>query len=161
MGNFIQGKYRDDDTKNKFKGDALEILAEIFFLLHPTDERVGLKNYEHIPIVDDYGVDGKGINPNGVASVVQVKYRSNVTEHIDFADMSRTFGDAIEQCWIKQDESHNLYLFTNCAGSTIPVQKRYGNHLVEINRGKLKEMVDGNKTFWLTAAELVYKTLCE
>ena len=130
MGNFIQGHYKSTDEQNKFKGDALEILAEIFFWLHPTDERIGLSDYQHIPITEDYGVDGKGINPNGVRSAVQVKFRSNMKDRIDYADLARTYTSAVKRKWIEPYQKYNVYLFTNAIGPTIPAKDELNDSLV-------------------------------
>ena len=60
----------------KYKGDAFEFFIELFLVLHPTDNRVGVYNYKPNQ-ENDNGVDGIGININNEKSVIQVKYTWN------------------------------------------------------------------------------------
>ena len=51
----------DEDTRNKFKGDMLEVFSEIFFYQFQSDEGLGITEYQPIEIGDDYGVDARGV----------------------------------------------------------------------------------------------------
>ena len=78
----------DDDAKNKFKGDMLEVFSEIFFKQFESDESLGITEYQPIDINDDYGVDARGVNVNGKQTAIQVKYRSNPDDRISYADIA-------------------------------------------------------------------------
>ena len=45
----------------KYTGDAFEFFVELFLMLHPSDNRVGVYDY-HPTQENDNGVDGIGVN---------------------------------------------------------------------------------------------------
>lgn len=151
----------DDDTKNKFKGDMLEVFSEIFFKQFESDESLGITEYQPIEINDDYGVDARGINVNGKQSAIQVKYRSNPEDRISYADIARTFTSAVLQLHMKDviDNDRTVFLFTNAGGVTGAFDTVMQKKTVIITRSIISTKVDNNVTFWQNAYDLIYKTL--
>lgn len=151
----------DDDTKNKFKGDMLEVFSEIFFKQFESDESLGITEYQPIEINDDYGVDARGINVNGKQTAIQVKYRSNPEDRISYADIARTFTSAVLQLHMKDviDNDRTVFLFTNAGGVTGAFDTVMQKKTVIITRGVIATKVDNNITFWKNAYDLIYRTL--
>lgn len=152
----------DPDTANKFKGDMLEVFAEIFFAQFSADSEFGLQhNYEPVEIGDDYGVDAKATNVNGHKSVVQVKYRANPSELISYADIARTFTSALCQYHIDDvyKHDHTVFLFTNGGGVTGAFDKIMQKKTVILNRAFIASKVDNNVTFWATAYDMIFATM--
>ncbi len=150
------------DQQNKFKGDQLEVLAEIFFNAFKNDEGVGIKDYTPVQIGDDFGVDATGINVNGHKVAVQVKYRSNpVDDLISYADLARTYTSANLSLGNEDITRYDntLYLFTTAAGVTGAATKVFGKKLVIINRNIISTKIDNNKNFWEQAYNLIYQKL--
>lgn len=159
----IRLSYRidDEDTRNKFKGDMLEVFAEIFFAQFQSDEAVGITEYTPIDINDDFGVDATGKNVNGHQSAIQVKFRSNPTELISYADIARTYTSALMQLHMNDvyEHDHTVYLFTNANGITGAFTKVMQNKCVIITKNEIKTKVDNNLTFWDNAYRMIFETL--
>ena len=151
----------DDDAKNKFKGDMLEVFSEIFFKQFESDESLGITDYQPIDINDDYGVDARGVNVNGKQTAIQVKYRSNPDDRISYADIARTFTSAVLQLHMKDviDNDRTVFLFTNAGGVSGAFDTVMQKKTVVITRGVIATKVDNNITFWKNAYDLIYKTL--
>lgn len=150
----------DENTRNKFKGDMLEVFSEIFFTLFQNDEAIGIRDYTPIDINEDFGVDATGINANGHHSVIQVKFKSNPLELVPYADIARTFTSAICQLHIPVYAHDNtVFLFTNSNGVTIAFNKVMGQTAIVINRATIATKVDNNANFWLSAYNLIFNTL--
>lgn len=148
----------NEDDKNKFRGDMLEILAEIFFTIFHADEGVGVKEYTPVSLEEDYGVDAIGVNVNGHRIAVQVKYRGNPVDLIPYADLTRTYTSAQIQFEIDMKD-HTLYLFTTARGVSYACSKMLQKRLVVINRNILSTKIDNNKTFWGRASEMIFEVL--
>ena len=145
---------------NKFKGDMLEVFAEIFFNSFQADERIGIRNYTPILIDSDFGVDAKGINVNGHACVVQVKYRTNPTDLITYSDIAKTFTAGVLQHKIPlYANDYTVFLFTTSSGISGAFNKIFEKTAVIILRKDIAEKVDNNKNFWLEAYSSIYETL--
>ena len=151
----------DEDARNKFKGDMLEVFSEIFFYQFQTDEALGITEYQPIEINDDYGVDARGINVNGKQTAIQVKYRSNPEDKISYADIARTFTSAVLQLHMKDviDNDRTVFLFTNAGGVTGAFDTVMQKKTVIITRGVIATKVDNNVTFWKNAFDMMWKTL--
>ena len=151
----------DEDTRNKFKGDMLEVFSEIFFYQFQTDEALGITDYAPIEINDDYGVDARGLNVNGKQTAIQVKYRSNPDDKISYADIARTFTSAVLQLHMKDviDNDRTVFLFTNAGGVTGAFDTVMQKKTVIITRGVISTKVDNNVTFWKNAFDMMWKTL--
>lgn len=151
----------DEDARNKFKGDMLEVFSEIFFYQFQTDEALGITEYQPIEINDDYGVDARGINVNGKQTAIQVKYRSNPEDKISYADIARTFTSAVLQLHMKDviDNDRTVFLFTNAGGVTGAFDTVMQKKTVIITRAVIATKVDNNVTFWKNAYDLIYRTM--
>jgi hypothetical protein len=149
------------DGINKFKGDMLEVFAEMFFTNFGCDEGIGLKDYTPIIIGDDFGVDATGINVNGHKCAIQVKYRKNPSDLITYADIARTFTSAVLQLGIADvvAHDHTVFLFTISNGVTGAFEKVMGKKAVVVSKGIISTKVDNNKTFWERCNETMKKTL--
>jgi len=155
-----RGLNLDDDTRNKFKGDMLEVFSEIFFKNFESDEGLGLTEYQPIDINDDYGVDARGVNVNGHHTAVQVKYR-NPEDKISYADIARTFTSAVLQLHMTDviNQDRTVFLFTNAGGVTGAFDTVMQKKTVIITRNMISTKVDNNVTFWKNAYDLIYRTL--
>jgi hypothetical protein len=138
----------DPEGFKTFKGDMLEILAEIFFGAFRNDPAIGLRNYEPIPIDEDYGVDAIGINVNNDDCAVQVKYRANPLESIKYEDLSKTYTSARIRNNLSLDHDNTLYLFTTSYDITIACGEVFANKLRVINRSVIASRIDNNNSFW-------------
>ena len=153
-------RYIGRDEINKFKGDMLEVLAEIFFKVFQADESVGLTDYEPVPVSNDYGTDAIAINPNGHRSVVQVKFRSNSEDHIGYPDIARTFTSGILHHHVSDliEHEHTVFLFTTATGVTGPFDIVMKRKSVIIDRPVIAYKIDNNKTFWRLAYNEIMET---
>lgn len=150
--NFVESKANtlglDIDGVNKFKGDFLEVLSEMFFNAFSTDEAVGIKDYEPIDVVDDYGVDAVGINANNDKCVIQVKYRANVITDILYDDIARTYtaGKLVNKYDL--DKPNTVWVFTTARGVSHTCQSVMGGVIKVINKSQIAHKIDNNKHFW-------------
>lgn len=149
----------DEEKKLILKGDMLEILAEIFFKAFSNDPRVGLTNYEPIPLEEDYGVDGFGTNAAGIKVPVQIKYRSNPTELVLYAEMARTYTSAVIQLDIPVRGKDSLYVFTTAYGVTVACETVFKDMLRIIDGNIIRDQIDNNVSFWETAYKEIEDTL--
>jgi hypothetical protein len=147
------------DRQNTFKGDMLEIMAEIFFALFQTDTAVGVRNYTPVPPSEDFGVDAFGTNVNGNQCVVQVKYRNNISDTITYKDMARTYASARERHNISLDENDTMLLFTTAGDISPQCSEVFGNKIRVIDRKIIAGKIDDNKSFWIEAGNLIDDTL--
>ena len=147
-----------DDYINVLKGDLFEIFAEIFFLAFENDPEVGIKNYQIASLVDDYGVDAIGKNVNGDDAVIQMKYRSNPMELIDYDSLGKTYSSGKLQHNIPLEKNDTIFLFTTGNGATDPCKKVFRKKLRIINRKIIEGKVDNNKSFWDFAEKKIGET---
>lgn len=160
FSNFVRcisdyAKSMHSDDKNTFKGDMLEIFAELFFTAFMNDPKIGLKDYTPVPLDEDYGVDGTGINPAGNTCAVQVKYRENPRDLIFYADIARTYTSAKVQLGLDVDKSQTIYLFTSSDGANHHANHVLGDRLHVIGKEIIQKYVDNNHSFWLAAESIV------
>ena len=148
----------DIDELNKFKGDVLEVFAEIFFNAHTYDSSFGVDDYTPITLENDYGVDAIGINPNGDKVAIQIKYRSNPNDLVTYAEIARTYTSGKIQLDLDLDNDKTIYVFTTANGVTIPCQEVLGRRLVVVDRSIIKT-VDNNKLFWANAYEQIIQAI--
>jgi len=148
---------------DKYKGDAFEFFIELFLMLHPNDNRVGVYNYK--PTQDnDNGVDGIGVNIKNQDCVVQVKYRGNPNEpltankdHLSnmFVDGQLSYNvvaDTIEK------KNYRHFIFTTAKGLHFYTEtEMFKNKVKCFNYKNFKSMLDNNKPFWDNAREVVSK----
>lgn len=150
--------FKDEDARNKFKGDALELLAELFFLAFQNDPKVGLREYTPVPIDEDYGMDAQGKNANGDRAGVQVKFRSNhgdKSTYPTYSEIARTFTSGVCQFGVDPSKDSVVFVFTNADNLGSNCAKVLGNKLVVVNRAIIQHFIDNNKHFWRMASKEV------
>jgi hypothetical protein len=154
-------KEDDNNPAYKFKGDMLEILGEIFFNVYLADTAVGLREYQSVPITEDYGVDGIGINVNGDQVAVQMKYKANPLTPIEYSEISKTYNAAIEihNIPLYLPKNDTIFVFTTGDGSTAALQAVNKNKVRIIDRKIIAGKIDDNETFWIQANNLLWDTL--
>lgn len=150
---------KEEDARLSFKGDMLEILAEIFFKATATSPIHGLRNYSPIPLEEDYGVDGQGENAAGAKCAVQVKYRHDPFNSVLYAELARTYTSAILQLKMPMVEDNCLWVFTTANGVTSSCDHVFGNKLRIINRNIIHQEISNNISFWEFALNEIAETL--
>jgi hypothetical protein len=155
-------EYLYHDEIVKFKGDMLEVLAEMFFNIFSSDECFGIKDYTPVEISNDFGVDAIGTNVNSHKCAIQVKYRANPNDLITYSDIAKTFTSAVLQFNIKDVIEHDntILLFTTSNGTTGAFEKIMGKKAIIIDKNIIKNKIDNNHTFWEECFNLVKQT-CE
>lgn len=149
----------NEDDRKTFKGDMLEIMAEIFFKAFSNSPQVGLTDYEPVPLEKDYGVDGFGINATGKKCAVQIKYRSNPEDSVLYSEMARTYTSAVIQLNIPLEGDDCLYVFTTAHGVTTACETVFGKKLRVINREIISNEINNNVNFWNQAYKEIEETL--
>ena len=139
---------------DKYKGDAFEFFIELFLMLHPCDNRVGV--YDYKPTQDnDNGVDGIGVNIKGQNCVVQIKYRSNVTDVLttNEAHLSNMITDGMLTYGVVADmedkKNFRHFIFTTASGLHFYTEhEMFKNKVRCFSYKHFKSMLDNNKPFW-------------
>lgn len=147
------------DEQYVFKGDMLEIFAEIFFKAFSNDPRIGLSDYTPVPLEEDYGVDGFGKNAAGKQCAVQVKYRNNPFDSVTYAELARTYTSAMLLQQIPLEGENCLYVFTTAYDTTSPNAVVFKSMLRVISHKIISQEVDNNINFWNMAYEEIKDTL--
>jgi hypothetical protein len=155
----LSQSFPDTDAAYKFKGDMLEVLAEIFFKAFSCSPVIGLSDYTPIPLVEDYGVDGKGTNAAGKECVVQMKFRANPTDLVRYEEMAKTYTSGKIQLKIPLEGDNCVYVFTTAQGVTIACQTVFGKMLRVISRDIIANEIDNNVNFWNLAYSEIEDTL--
>ena len=145
----------------KYVGDGFEFFVELFLMLHPCDNRIGVYNY-HPTQEDDNGVDGTGINIMGEKCVVQVKYRSN-TQYFLTANqdhLSNMFSDGMLKHDVVSDNKNpknfRHFVFTTAEGLNFYTdQNMFKSKVKCIGYKDFRKMLDNNVVFWETALSIV------
>jgi hypothetical protein len=153
---------KDEEYKNTFKGDALELLGEYELKLCPSHNKHGLSNYTVVPLQEDYGVDATGLNVQNEIVVVQYKFRTNPLDVIHYSDLARTFASGITQFNLNSQAKKNLWLVTTGQDANSNAHKIFGSRLHVLGYNHLRKQVDGNTIFWanfLASIEKVLKPL--
>ena len=155
MGNALP----TEEEQNKFKGDCLEILAEIFFKAFQNDPSVGLKDYTPVSIENDFGVDATGINANNQKVAVQVKYRHNPNDLVLYEEIAKTYASGELMLDLNLKQANSIYVFTTAIGLTPACQKVFGNKIKLINIDIIGDYIRNNTNFWNFAYEEVFNYL--
>lgn len=151
-------KFPNDDEMQKFKGDSLEVLSELFFSFNTTSPRHGIKDYEPVSISDDFGVDAIGYNANGHKVAVQCKYKANPQEPILYADVAKTFTSGLLDFECDVTENDTIFVFTTSNVMTSALS-RLEKKLVFLSRNMIGAEIDNNKSFWELSYLKIHSTL--
>lgn len=147
--------------KNKYLGDGFEFFVELFLMLHPCDNRVGV--YDYKPNQDnDNGVDGIGLNIRGEKSVVQIKYRSDNTTVLTANNdhLSNLITDGMLSHQVVNDTNdltnYRHFIFTTADGLHFYTDNEmFKNKVKCFGYNDFRILLDNNIIFWNTAREIV------
>jgi hypothetical protein len=139
---------------NKYKGDAFEFFVEVFLALHPCDNRVGISNY--IPNQEnDNGVDGIGLNIKNEKSVIQIKYRTNVSSQLETNkdNLSNLITDGMISHNVvvdsKNPKNYRHFIFTTADGLNFYTdQEMFKSKVRCFGYNDFRCLLDNNLMFW-------------
>lgn len=145
----------------KYVGDGFEFFVELFLLLHPSDNRIGI--YDYRPVQEnDNGVDGVGTNILEDKCVVQVKYRSNTQSFLTTNQdhLSNLITDGMGQHGVVYDQenvkNYRHFVITTAKGLHFYTDTEMFKSRVKcIGYNDLRNMIDSNYSFWNQAKEIV------
>ena len=158
-------KFSERDADNydpdKYKGDAFEFFIELFLMLNPTDNRVGV--FEYKPTQDnDNGVDGIGVNIKGEKCVVQIKYRSNpldvlTTNEAHLSNMVNSGQIDYDVIFDKTNKKNfRHFIFTTAKGLHYYTENEvFKNRVKCFNYKNFRSMLDNHNYFWNKVREVV------
>lgn len=139
---------------NKYLGDGFEWFVNEFLWLFQFDKKVGVYDYK-VWEEEDTGIDGTGVNMNGDLSVVQVKFRTNVTTELtantDHLSNLVTAGLVHKNVVMDTENRKNFrhFVFTNAKGLHWYTDSMMFNGTVScFDSEKFKKMLDHNFRFW-------------
>lgn len=158
-------KFKTEDEENTFKGDMLEVLAEIFFNANVANARYGIKGYKPVALEQDRGVDAIGKNPANDDCVVQVKYRKNPSprkdeERLHWPDLAKTYASGVRSFNIDTKKKSTVFLFTTLyeeRGISYVIKEELGDCLVILDRKFIDAELENNHNFW----DIAYETVLE
>ena len=144
-----------DEQKNeiytRFVGDYFEAFAEFFLKTFDNDARFGVKDYEPAIDTEDMGVDGCGLCYDDTKGehkcVVQIKYRVDTMEEIEYSALARTFTQGVMEFGIDPNVDNCIILFSSCKGANYKAHNVLKNTLFEINDKKIDNEIN-NVQFW-------------
>jgi len=147
--------------RNDYLGDGFELFVELFLKLNPTDNRVGVYDYQPVQ-ENDNGVDGIGINIKGDKSVVQIKYRVDtqgvLTANVDHLSNMFSDGDCLHQVNVdhKNPKNYRHFVFTTADGLHYYTDNEmYKSKVRCVGYNDFRSMVDNNIIFWETCLKVV------
>lgn len=157
---------KSDNSYYSFSGNVFEVFVEYLIKTNEGNREIGIYNYEPIENDDDYGVDGVGISIiNQLPVTVQIKYRSKESSYLTakedkisnfYSKSLSTYFNKYPICDIKP---YNLLVITSGCGIHYESKsKMFNNMIKDINRSKLRSMVDGCVGFWVNFYESVLLT---
>lgn len=145
----------DENIQKKFKGDILEVFAEIFFTCFENDPEIGLKNYTPISIDSDYGCDAFGLNAAGQKCAVQVKFRNNPLDSVTYEELAKTDVSARRLLNVNTSLHNSIFLFTSAYDISNSAKIVLDKSLVVIDKNKISYKIDNNISFWDKAWEII------
>ena len=143
-----------------YLGDGFEFFVELFLMLHPVDNRVGVYNYHPVQ-ENDNGVDGFGVNIRNEKCVVQVKYRtdtqSELTANADH--LSNMFSDGMLVHNVVTDalmsNNYRHFVFTTATGLNFYTDlEMFKSKVMCVGYNDFRSMLDNNVVFWNTALDI-------
>lgn len=144
----------DRYDRDKYVGDGLEFLINIFTKTTEFDKRVNIINYEPVQS-DDNGVDGIGLNALGEKCAIQIKYRSNTMQRLTANQdhLSNFIADAMFKYKIVAPDDNTKvprhYVFTTAAGLNFYTDNEMFKGYVKCyGIDDMKYFLDDNLHFW-------------
>jgi hypothetical protein len=145
----------------KYVGDAFEFFVELFLMLHPNDNRVGVYEY-HPTQENDNGVDGIGNNILNQKSVVQVKYRSNTQGFLTNTEdhLSNMFSDGMLAHNVVADmdnpKNYRHFVFTTAKGLNFYTDAEMFKSKVRcFGNDDFRSLLNNNIVFWNNVREVI------
>lgn len=150
-----------DEQKNeiytRFVGDYFEAFAEFFLKTFDNDARFGVKDYQPAIETEDMGVDGCGLCYDDTKGehkcVVQIKYRVDTMEEVEYSALARTFTQGVMEFGIDPNVDKCIILFSSCKGANYRARNILKNTLFEINDQKINNEIN-NSQFWIEFVKL-------
>ena len=146
---------------NDYLGDGFEFFIELFLMLHPNDNRIGVYGYQPTQ-ENDNGVDGIGTNIKNEKCVVQIKYRANIktlltatTDHLSnmFSDGMLEHGVVAD---IENKKNFRHFVFTTGEGLHFYTDNEmYKKKVKTFGFKEIKGIVDNNIPFWNNLREII------
>ena len=147
---------------DKYKGDGFEFFVELFLMLHPNDNRVGIHKYQPVQ-ENDNGVDGIGVNILKQKSVVQIKYRSNTQYYLTTNEdhLGNLIVDGMGKynvVYAKERKNYRHFIFTTAKGLNYYTdQEVFKSRVKCFAIDDFKAMLNNNMIFWTDAFEIIKK----
>jgi hypothetical protein len=116
-------------------------------------------NYVAVQSTEDYGIDGIGINANGDKTVCQVKFKTNPTAQITYADIAKTYTSGKKRHNLPLDKDNTIFVFTTGKDGTSSLMEVFGKQIRIINRKIIANKIDNNKNFWQETENLILNTI--
>ena len=144
----------------KYAGDAFEFFVELFLMLHPTDNRVGVYDY-HPTQENDNGVDGIGVNIRAEKCVVQIKYRGNTQIFLTSNDhLSNMFSDGMLAHGVVADmtdtKNYRHFVFTTAKGLNFYTDaEMYKGKIKCFGNDDFRSLLNNNMVFWNSVRETI------
>ena len=146
---------------NDYLGDGFEFFIELFLMLHPNDNRIGVYDYKPTQ-ENDNGVDGIGTNIKLEKCVVQVKYRTNTKTLLTATKdhLSNMFSDGMLEHGVVADtinkKNFRHFVFTTATGLHFYTDNEmYKNKVKTFGFKEIKNIVDNNLPFWNNLREII------
>lgn len=150
----------DRYDRDKYVGDGLEFLMNIFIPTAQFDKRIGITKYEPVQS-DDNGVDGIGYNILGEKCAIQIKYRSNTMKTLTANQdhLANFTTDAMIKYRIivpeKNTDIPRHYVFTTAQGLNFYTDANFFKGFVKCyGIDDLKYFLDDNFNFWNLCREI-------
>lgn len=154
---FQELTYKDAD---KVKGDLFEIFAECFFKILSADNRIGVYNYQPVPVTSDYGVDGFGIGMDEKPLTIQIKFRSDPTTELTQEDIKQFGFQSIVNYDVDKNTTTNMLVFTNSRGlHWVTESNVFSGRIKPIGSDIITQLIDGNTIFWKEVLDMVNRTI--
>jgi len=150
----------DRYDRDKYVGDGFEFFVELFLKLNPTDNRVGVYDYQPTQ-ENDNGVDGIGVNIKGEKCVVQIKFRGNtqmlLTANQDHLAHLISDGMGTHKVVYAEDpKNYRHFIFTTAEGLHYYTNDEFFKSKVKCFAfNDFRSMLDNNVVFWDKAMEIV------
>lgn len=140
--------------RDKYVGDGLEFLVNIFLKTSVFDKRININNYEPVES-DDNGVDGIGYNALNELCAVQIKFRSDRTSTLtaNRDHLSNFISDALFKYNIARPKNTTdvpkHYVFTTAKGLNFYTDHdMFKGYVKCYGIDDMREFLDNNLHFW-------------
>ena len=132
----------NNKSEDELKGDIFEGFIELLVKLQGNDSRIGLFDYELVPITKDNGIDAFATNIEYIKSSIQIKYRSNPTTELTGNDLNTFVAESLMENINIQNKYFTLYVFTNCKGLHYHTEEiKFRNKIKCFNYNDIEQLV--------------------